>query len=163
MLLARAGLKVRVLERQPYVGGRTSSIERDGFRFDRGPTFFLYPRILSEIFAACGYRLMDEVPMRRLDPQYRLVFGDSGQLDCTPDAQRMAAEIDRLAPGDGAGFQRFLDENRAKLAAFRPILESPFYRLSDLVRPEVLRSASLVRPWRSLHAEVGRYFRDPRM
>ena len=36
------------------VGGRTSSIESHGFRFDLGPTFFLYPRVLREIFAACG-------------------------------------------------------------------------------------------------------------
>ncbi len=163
MLLARAGLKVRVLERQPYVGGRTSSIERDGFRFDRGPTFFLYPRILSEIFASCGYRLMDEVPMKRLDPQYRLVFGESGRLDCTPDVARMEAEINRLAPGDGAGFGRFIAENREKLNSFQPILEAPFYRRRDLLRPDVLRSASKLKPWRSLHSEVGQYFSDPRM
>ncbi len=163
MLLAKAGMRVRVLERQGFIGGRTSSIDRDGFRFDRGPTFFLYPRILSEIFASCGYQLMDEVPMKRLDPQYRLVFGDSGRLDCTPDVARMEAEINRLAPGDGAGFSRFLAENRRKLDSFQPILEAPFYRRRDLLRGEVLRSASKLKPWRSLHSEVGQYFRDPRM
>src|SRR5436309_3012 len=45
MLLARAGLSVRVLERLPHVGGRTSTLEGGGFRFDLGPTFFLYPRV----------------------------------------------------------------------------------------------------------------------
>ena len=43
MLLAKAGLEVTILERQDRVGGRTSAIESDGFRFDTGPTFFLYP------------------------------------------------------------------------------------------------------------------------
>ena len=52
MLLARAGLRVRVLERLDVPGGRTSTIATpEGFRFDLGPTFFLYPRILDEIFA----------------------------------------------------------------------------------------------------------------
>ena len=47
MLLARAGLRVRVLERLDTPGGRTSSLESGtGFRFDLGPTFFLYPRVL---------------------------------------------------------------------------------------------------------------------
>ena len=41
MLLARAGLDVTVLERQPHVGGRTSSHGGSGFTFDLGPTFFL--------------------------------------------------------------------------------------------------------------------------
>ncbi|TWT43142.1 phytoene desaturase family protein [Botrimarina hoheduenensis] len=168
MLLAARGCKVRVFERHTTPGGRTSSLEADGFRWDLGPTFFLYPRILSEIFAECGRDLMTETPMTRLDPQYRLVFGEGpqqrpGVLDATPNIERMEAEIARLSPSDAGAFRRFLVENRNKLAAFTPILESPFYKLTDLLRPEVLRSAHLVRPWRSLYREVGRYFNDPRL
>ena len=58
MLLARAGLRVRVLERLTVPGGRTSTIATpEGFRFDLGPTFFLYPQMLDDIFSACGYDL----------------------------------------------------------------------------------------------------------
>lgn len=42
MLLANAGVDVTILERLPHVGGRTSTIASQGFRFDVGPTFFLY-------------------------------------------------------------------------------------------------------------------------
>ena len=72
ILLAAAGVKVTVLERLPIVGGRTSSIEADGYKFDLGPTFFLYPRVLDEIFRAAGTSLRDEVEMVQLDPQYRI-------------------------------------------------------------------------------------------
>ena len=62
MLLAKAGLRVRVLERLAVPGGRTSTIETpEGFRFDLGPTFFLYPRVLEDIFSSCGYDLRREV------------------------------------------------------------------------------------------------------
>ncbi|HAY82355.1 MAG TPA: phytoene desaturase [Planctomycetaceae bacterium] len=163
MLLAHAGLDVTVIERQPYVGGRTSSIHSGGFRFDRGPTFFLYPRILSEIFAQTGYSLFDEVDLRRLDPQYRLAFGAGGQLDATPDVPRMEAEIRRLAPGEEGGFQQFMAENRNKLERFTSILERPFHSIRDLFRGDILRALPLLRPWRSLHREVGKHFRDPRL
>ena len=43
LLLAAAGLRVTVLERSDRVGGRTSALTGEGFRFDVGPTFFLYP------------------------------------------------------------------------------------------------------------------------
>ena len=66
ILLARAGAKVKVIERLPTLGGRTSSIEADGFKFDLGPTFFLYPRVLDEIFRAAGTTLHDEVELVRL-------------------------------------------------------------------------------------------------
>jgi phytoene desaturase len=75
MLLAKAGVEVTVVEKRGTVGGRTSTMEQDGFKFDVGPTFFLYPQVLREIFAATGHSLEKEVPMYRLDPQYRLVFG----------------------------------------------------------------------------------------
>ena len=50
MQLAKAGCQVTVLERRNHVGGRTSAIEVDGYRFDCGPTFFLYPRVQAVLF-----------------------------------------------------------------------------------------------------------------
>jgi len=72
MLLAGAGLEATVVEKRSTVGGRTSTIVQDGFCFDVGPTFFLFPQVLREIFAVTGHSLEEEVPMYRLDPQYRL-------------------------------------------------------------------------------------------
>jgi phytoene desaturase len=66
LLLARAGVDTVVLEKDDVVGGRARTlVTPEGFRFDLGPTFFLYPRILREIFAACGARLEDHVELRR--------------------------------------------------------------------------------------------------
>ena len=124
MMLAAAGARVTLYERDDVVGGRTRTLTAPGgYRFDLGPTFFLYPRILSEIFAACGASLEQEVELRQLDPQYRLVFEGSESIDATPDMDRMEAEIARLSPGDARGLRPFLAENRRKLEAFRPVLE----------------------------------------
>jgi phytoene desaturase len=163
LLLARAGLDVRVVERLPRVGGRCGAVEADGFRFDLGPTFFLYPQVLERIFKLVGRDLHAEVPMTRLDPQYRLVFGAGGQLDCTSDVVRMRAEIARLAPADAPNLDRFLAENRAKMHGFRPVLERPFLGWKDLLSWDLLKLAPLLRPWNSVDRELGRYFADPRV
>ncbi|MDP9097452.1 MAG: NAD(P)-binding protein, partial [Verrucomicrobiota bacterium] len=123
ILLASAGAKVKVIERLPTLGGRTSSIEADGFKFDLGPTFFLYPRVLEEIFRAAGTTLRDEVELVRLDPQYRIIFGDGGVLNATPDVARMEQQIASISPQDAGGFRRFLVENRDKLKRMEPCLE----------------------------------------
>src|ERR1700749_4157093 len=104
ILLARSGVDVTVIERRDVVWGRTSTIERQGFKFDTGPTFFLYPRVLREILAAAGRDLDQEIPMYRLDPQYRLVFGSGGELLATPDLERMERAISVLSPEDARGF-----------------------------------------------------------
>lgn len=163
MLLARQGRKVRILERMDRVGGRCSAIESDGFRFDTGPTFFLYPRVLQEIFAACDRDLFDCVKMTRLNPQYRVNFGAGGYLDATSDPERMEAEIARLSPKDAGRFARFMSVNRTKLKRFRPILESPFSSVLDLLRPSTLQAVPWLRPWHSVGSELSSMFSDPRL
>lgn len=163
MLMAKAGADVTVFERADRVGGRCAAIEADGFRFDTGPTFFLYPRVLEEIFQAVGRDLWHEVPMTRLDPQYRLEFGQGGRIDATGDLERMRMQISSIAPQDADSFVRFMNENRNKLERFRPILESPFNSLLDLLRPSVLKAAPWVRPWRSVADDLRKHFSDPRL
>ena len=163
MLLAKAGLEVTVLEKQAQVGGRTSLIEGDGYRFDLGPTFFLYPQILEEIFTAVGRDLHREVPMKRLDPQYRLTFGAGGELLCSSDTERMVAEIAKIAPTDAPQFRRFMADNRVKLEKFAPCLQSPFSGWTSLLQARLLAVLPYLKPWKSLHAELAGYFRDPRL
>ena len=122
MLLAKAGLDVKMIERIPRVGGRTSTIEAQGFRFDMGPTFFLYPPVLEQIFADVGYDLRREVELVRLDPQYRLVFGDGATLDAVPDVARMEAAMAQLSPRDASAVWRFLADNREKFGRFKMCL-----------------------------------------
>ncbi|ELP34036.1 phytoene desaturase [Rhodopirellula baltica] len=163
MQLAAGGCDVTILERRGQVGGRTSAIEIDGFRFDCGPTFFLYPRVLDEIFHSTGRDLMEEVPMERLDPQYRLTFGGGGQLDCTPDMDEMDRQIAQFSPQDVGQLKRYMDDNRIKLEKFRPILESPFHSALDVMKPSLLGAAKHLHPFRTLGKELERYFSDPRL
>jgi phytoene desaturase len=163
LLLAKAGVEVTILEKQPRVGGRTSLIESDGYRFDLGPTFFLYPQILQEIFQAVGRDLFQEVPMTRLDPQYRLTFGAGGELNATSDLERMVAEIARLSPADGPQFRKFMAYNRVKLEKFAPCLQMPFPGWTSLLSPRLLAVLPFLKPWKSLHAELAGFFSDPRL
>jgi phytoene desaturase len=163
LLLARGGVQVHVVERLPRVGGRCSAIEHDGFRFDLGPTFFLYPRVLERIFALVGRDLHREIPMVRLDPQYRIAFGAGGHLDCTPELARLEAEVAKLSLPDAANVRRFLADNRVKLEKFRPCLESPFLSWRSLLSWDLIKLLPLLRPWKSLDRELGRYFTDERV
>ncbi|MDQ6861422.1 MAG: phytoene desaturase family protein, partial [Verrucomicrobiota bacterium] len=163
VLLAAAGVRVRILERLPMVGGRTSSIEANGFRFDLGPTFFLYPRVLDEIFRTAGTSLEREVELVRLDPQYRLIFGAGGELNCTPRIREMERQISALSPGDVGGFTRFMHENRRKLELMQPCLESAFHSWRNLIDPRLLRLLPMLQPHRSIDAYLHRFFSDERI
>jgi len=163
MLLAQAGFDVEVLERQGHVGGRTSTISENGFKFDLGPTFFLYPQVLEGIFNSCGMDLHEEVDLIRLDPHYRLLFEAGGELEITPDVELLKERVAALAPADAGNLDRFMTDNREKLNAFTPILESPMESLKDLLGLSIFEMLPLLRPWKSVDQDLSSYFKDPRV
>ncbi len=163
ILLAKAGVRVTVLERAAHVGGRTSCFQANGFRFDYGPTFFHYPQVLESILESVGFNLWRELDLVKLDPQYRLVFGGGGDMLSTPDTERMEREIARVCPADAPNMRRFLRDNRHKLSKFKPFLEASFDSWRSTIRPGLLQLLPTLKPWRSLDAELRRYFSDERV
>jgi phytoene desaturase len=168
LLLARAGIRVTLFEKDAQVGGRTKTVEAPGgYRFDIGPTFFLYPQILADIFSNCGERLEDHVRLERLDPQYHLVFegrdGATSEIRATGDLDRLEAEIARLAPEDAKNTKKFFAENRTKLKYFKPVLEQAFHRFASMASPGMLRALPYLHPGRSVDRDLKRHFADPRV
>ncbi|MEM9166440.1 MAG: phytoene desaturase family protein [Planctomycetota bacterium] len=169
VLLAASGLDVTVYESQPTVGGRTARIElaseQGTYAFDRGPTFFLMPYVLEEIFAAAGRDLHDYAELSRLDPMYRLLLGREGDtpitLDCTQDIAEMTRRLAAIDPADAANFARFIDDNRTKLNLMEPILRRPIRSLLDLADFETAKVLPHLNPHLSVHGLLSRYFKNP--
>jgi phytoene desaturase len=167
MLLAHAGCAVTIFEALDRVGGRTRCVETlvggDRFAFDCGPTFFMMPYVLEEIFAATGRRLSDYAELTRLDPMYRLLLGRDGgrrplTIDATQDLQRMAYQLAAIEPRDGPAFLRFIADNRRKLELMTPILRSPIRSFTDLFTWDGMKVAPTLQPWRSLYDLLSSYF-----
>lgn len=172
VLLAASGLEVTVFEAGSEVGGRTARVragQAGEFAFDKGPTFFMMPYVLEEVFAAAGKRLRDCVDMTRLDPMYRLLLGRAGQghltLDATQDVAEMSRRIGTINARDGANFARFLNDNRYKLHHSEPILRNPMRSPLDLFRKntwlDTLKVGPVLAPHLSVHQLLGKYFDDP--
>ncbi|HEX9069753.1 MAG TPA: FAD-dependent oxidoreductase, partial [Ktedonobacterales bacterium] len=87
--LAQAGFDVRVLEKNAAPGGRCGKIERDGHRFDIGPTLMLMPEIFAQTYAALGARMEDHLDLCRVDPTYAVHFDDGAQLVLSSNAKLM--------------------------------------------------------------------------
>ena len=163
MLLAASGFRVTVYEAHGTVGGRTRRLEVGDYRFDCGPTFFMMPYVLEEIFAATGRKLSDYAQLKRLDPMYRLLIGqpqgDPLVIDTTQDIARMARQLSAIEPNDGPAFERFIRDNRRKLEAMTPVLRNPIRGIGDLMNADGLRAGLSLRPWQSLYDHLKGYFR----
>ncbi|WP_440102257.1 phytoene desaturase family protein [Streptosporangium sp. H16] len=153
LLLARQGHRVRLYERLPRLGGKLAEHTRDGFTFSVGPSLLTLPAVFTDLGL--------ELDLVELDELCRYRFADGSTLAAYRDPARTAAEIDRLAPGEGRAWLAFLDWARDCFAASRrtfftgPLTRPPAEaRLSDLLA---------VAPGRTLDGLARRFFTDPRL
>jgi len=105
---AARGHKVTLFDKNPWLGGKAAVLHLEApdgsrFRFDMGPTILTVPRVLRRIYAEAGREQRDELPLIRLDPQWRCFFEDGSRVDLLENVDAMAAEMDRFAPGRGMG------------------------------------------------------------
>ena len=164
LLLAKSGVKVTVFERSKQVGGRNKVFERDGFKFDLGPTFFHYPEVIEDIFKAIGLDAHEELKLQRLDINYRLIFGQGGMLDCTSDVEQMCNSIKELSGEKNAlAFRKYLEDNRNKLDKSKQCLQEPWFGISDLISERAIRVSSVLRPTRSVAKDLMKLFDDERL
>ncbi len=167
VLLASRGVSVTVYEAQERIGGRTQRLTAGDYHFDMGPTFFLMPHVLQEVFGAAGRKLEDYVDLHRLDPMYRLVVGGQAEhggevtIDTTQDLEQMRERIAAIHPADGEAFGRFIADNRAKLNASEPILRRPIRSVLDLIRWDAIKALPHIRPMRSVQQLNNAYFEHP--
>jgi len=164
LMLAQAGFDVHVYERESGPGGRTKVIEKDGFKFDLGPTFLMYLPVFEEVFAAVGRDLFEELDLVRLDPLYRLNFGSGGHLDCTSNLEQMVERVEDLAGEHNAkGFRKWWTDNQWKLELSEPCLQTPWTSWKDVTSKRAIRVLQVLRPHLSVAQDLGKFFDDDRM
>jgi len=115
--LAQHGVHVTVLEKNQRPGGRCDRFSKDGYHFDTGPTLFVMPHIYEAEFASLGASVDDLLDLQRVDPTYRLVFDDGGQLALTSDLKIMYEQLEAIEPDSFDGFLRYLTEGSSPLPA----------------------------------------------
>jgi len=106
--LAGRGHRVVLFEANEWLGGKAAVFERDGYRFDMGPTILTLPRVLERVFAEAGRDLHAELDLVALDPQWRCFFEDGSVIDLVSDVDEMAGNIEALAPGQAAGYRDYI-------------------------------------------------------
>ena len=162
MLLAHRGFRVTLVEKEDVVGGRSREIRLGDYSFDTGPTFLHQKFVLDEMFREVGRDSEDYLDFVKLDPMTRLTWGDT-VLHSHPSREQMEAEVERIFPGAGEGYRRFMDDHSKKLRDIYPVLQRPYATLGSYLSPLLLKSLPYIMTRDSVFDVLGKYFEDERL
>lgn len=162
--LRHRGYQVTVLERHGAPGGRCGTWESEGFRFDTGPTLLLMVEYLRAVFAEVGRSMEDYLTLVQLEPNYRVHYADGSTLEVTSRINAMLEGVERIEPGAGPRFLRFLAETaRLYRVGLDGFVDRNVHRRRDFFS---LRNAGLLvrgRALQPLQRMVGRFFETAKL
>ena len=140
---AKEGFEVSVYEKLDVTGGRARVLEREGFSFDMGPTFYWMPDIFEKFFADFGKKVSDYYRLVRLDPGYSVYFGEHDFLKVGANLRDIFETFEKEEPGSSVYLEKFLRQAQYNYRiAIDKVVEKPGKTPFELIMPETVANVS---------------------
>jgi phytoene desaturase len=110
--LTTLGYQVEMVEQYHQPGGRLNKLEKDGFTFDIGPSFFSMSYEFNELAKYSGMKMPFE--FQELNPLYAVNFSGTGKTYLIhKDINKLAEEFGTVEPDLKDKFERYLKSGAA--------------------------------------------------
>lgn len=157
--LAAEGFAVTVLEKNESPGGRARQFSAQGFTFDMGPSWYWMPDVFEQFFARFGKNVADYYTLERLDPSYRIYFGDNDRLDVPARMDALEAVFEGLEPGSATRLRGFLAEAAYKYkVGMGEFVHKPSHNILEFADWRILASLFRLQMFTSLARHVRQRF-----
>ena len=163
--LRAAGHCVTVIEQSEYAGGKCGFYERDGFRFNTGPSVLTLPAVLQDLFQACGKDMQDYLQLEAVEPGCRYFFADGMRFDAPGTLEGFRQAIAKSFPKELDNFDRFARYTHKLWDISGPVFLHNPLALRTLARVpwgRLLRGALALAPV-TMHRANRHFFKDPRL
>jgi len=163
--LAEEGYNVTVYEKNAHVGGKLNVLKKDGFSFDLGPSILTMPHIFEALFKKAGKEMIDYVPARKLDLQWRCFFEDGKKIDLFADPAQTVKNNPWLTEEDKKDLNRF----NAYAKKLYETAERGYFQKGLDTLPEVVSYYGIIRSVfgfdyiHTMHQGVGKRIKSPHL
>ena len=155
--LAKLGHRVTLVERLDRVGGAVGFVERDGFRWDSGPTSTALPAAVRDLFRKTGRPLERELDLVPVEPMREHRF-DDGTVLTLPSGSR-SAQMDAVDAALGPGAGRAWVDHVHSFAEPWDLLRRGYFERPYSPDHQDRRAADLLHSRSTLHRVVRKAFR----
>jgi phytoene desaturase len=160
--LAKAGFEVHVYEKNNEIGGRARTLEKDGFRFDMGPSWYWMPDVFDRFFADFGKKTSDYYELIRLSPAYRVFHKNEMFIDIPDNVDDILRLFEKIEKGSAKQLLRFLNDAAYN---YKTGVENLVYRPGvsplELITPQTVFNIN--RFFTSIRQEVRKRFKNEQL
>tara|TARA_A100001015_G_scaffold80877_1_gene89578 strand:- start:378 stop:842 length:465 start_codon:yes stop_codon:yes gene_type:complete len=123
--LKAKGHDVTLIEKHKDLGGRARVFERNGFKFDAGPTVITAPYLINELFELFGKKADDYLSIKPLQTWYQFVFEDGYKFNYSGNEEEMKRQISQISNKDIKGYLNLVNFTKK-------IFDKGYLELSDV-------------------------------
>ena len=126
--LKKKGYEVEIVDRCNNLGGRAQFFNKEGFKYDAGPTIITAPFLFKELFALHNKNLEDYVSLKPLDIWYRFIYNDGTHFDYEKSLKNTISNIKNICKEDANNYKILLDKSKKIYdVAFKELANKPFH------------------------------------
>jgi phytoene desaturase len=165
--LARAGKSVKVFEANAFYGGKISSKQFGGYRFDMGPSIFTCPHYIKELFDLCGADFQSRFPYQRATHLMNYFYPDGTRFELSGDKEKTIQTLSQVFGTPAETIEAYLEKAQKNYDLIAPLfIERSLHRFRHLIGPELFKALAHLGSYRlldTMHSENSRFFKDPRL
>ncbi|MDH3381106.1 MAG: phytoene desaturase family protein [Flavobacteriaceae bacterium] len=138
--LAKEGFNVTVLEKNISIGGRASLLQKHGFKFDKGPTWYWMPDVFERFFNDFNQKVSDFYQIEKLNPAYEVVFSKSDSIKIPDNLEEIYQIFEKNEKGSSKHLKEFMISAQQNYeVAIKDLVYKPGISFLELVTLETLQ------------------------
>ena len=141
--LAKEGFDVTILEKNKGVGGRARILEKEGFKFDMGPTWYWMPDVFERFFNDFDKHPSEYYQLQKLGPAYKTYFDRDDSIIIDDNFDAICLTFESIEKGSSKHLTDFI--NSAKFnyeAAIKDLVYRPGESITELITFTTIKRAN---------------------
>lgn len=144
--LSAEGFEVDVFESNDYPGGKLSVFEKDGFRFDAGPSLFTQPENIEELFRVANEPIEKYFNYSSVDVSCRYFFENGKNIIAYTDKKKLVEEFNNKLGESAETIEKYLNDAEKLYENIGTVfLNHSLHKAATWLHPRVIKALSSVK------------------
>ncbi len=161
------GYQVRVFEANSYVGGKVTTISKNGYTWDAGPSLFTMPHLVDELFEAAGKTPEKHFQYKQLEVVCNYFWEDGATFSSKADKEQLVNDLSLFFDSSKKDIWHYLNSSEQTFKSIgRIFLEKSLHQAKTWLHPETIKAFLKIGSYSlnsTLHDVNAKAFSNPKL